>query len=174
MAKTTKGNLIVSFDPVHEEAAKAEILGILKESKNTGKLVGVSEGLAEVSVTNPRKAIKGLLVLAKKNINKFRYTFNWWPVDKWCKSDISDMQKVIKVLQKKIKDNEAWKLDLIKRKLIKNYGSELIVRLTDVVDKKNVNLNKPQKILRVEIDGERAAISLLAPEDLLNVPGLKK
>lgn len=168
------GNLLVSFDPVHEEAAKAEILGLLKEAKQEGKVIRLSEGLAEVSVKDPRKAIKALTEIAKKNIDKFKYTFNWWPVDEWCKAEIKDMQQVIKKLQEGIKKEEKWKMDLIKRKPVKDYGKDLIIKLTDVVDKPKVDLTNPQKIIKVEIDGDRAAISLLVPEEILSIPKLKK
>lgn len=168
-----EGNLLVSFDPVHEESAKAEILGLLKEAKQTAKVISISEGLAELSVKDPRKSVASLLEIAKKNIGKFKYTFNWWPVDKWCKADLAEMQKVIKKVQENIKKDEKWKMDLIKRKTVKDYGKDLIIRLTDVVDKPKVDLNNPQKIIKVEIDGERAGISLLTPEEILSVPKLK-
>lgn len=169
-----QGNLLVSFDPVHEESAKAEILGLLKEAKQEGKIISASQGLAEVSVKDARKAIKSLLEIAKKNIDKFKYTFNWWPVDKWCKAEIKEMQNVIKKIQEGIKKDEKWKMDLVKRKTVKEYGKDLIIKLTDVIDKPKVDLNSPQKIVKVEIDGERAAISLLTPDEILSVPKLKK
>jgi len=171
--KVSKGNLLVSFDPVHEESAKTEILGLLKEVGENGKIVSFSDGLAEISVRNPRKAITSLLEIAKTNIDQFRYTFNWWPVDVWCKSELLEMQKEIKKIQKGIKPEEKWKMDLIKRKLIRNYQGSLIVKLTDVVDKQKIDLNSPDKIIRVELDGERAGISLLTPNELLNVPRLR-
>ncbi|MEM2089670.1 MAG: THUMP domain-containing protein [Candidatus Pacearchaeota archaeon] len=169
----TQGNLLVSFDPVHEESAKAEILGLLKEAKQEAKILSASQGLAEVSVKDARKAIKSLLEIAKKNIDKFKYTFNWWPVDKWCKAEIKEMQNVIKKLQEGIKKDEKWKMDLVKRKTVKDYGKDLIIKLTDVIDKPKVDLNSPQKIVKVEVDGERAAISLLTPDEILSVPKLK-
>ncbi|MEM1536002.1 MAG: THUMP domain-containing protein [Candidatus Pacearchaeota archaeon] len=170
----TQGNLLVSFDPVHEESAKAEILGLLKEAKQEAKIISASQGLAEVSVKDARKAIKSLLEIAKKNIDKFKYTFNWWPVDKWCKAEIKEMQNVIKKLQEGIKKDEKWKMDLVKRKTVKDYGKDLIIKLTDVIDKPKVDLNSPQKIVKVEIDGERAAISLLTPDEILSVPKFKR
>ncbi|MEM2017748.1 MAG: THUMP domain-containing protein [Candidatus Pacearchaeota archaeon] len=170
----TQGNLLVSFDPVHEESAKAEILGLLKEAKQEAKIISASQGLAEVSVKDARKAIKSLLEIAKKNIDKFKYTFNWWPVDKWCKAEIKEMQNVIKKVQEGIKKDEKWKMDLVKRKTVKDYGKDLIIKLTDVIDKPKVDLNSPQKIVKVEIDGERAAISLLTPDEILSVPKFKR
>ncbi|MCS7134667.1 MAG: THUMP domain-containing protein [Candidatus Pacearchaeota archaeon] len=169
-----EGNLLVSFDPVHEESSKAEILGLLKEAKQEGKIINMSEGLAEVYVKDARKAIKSLIEIAKKNIEKFKYTFNWWPVDKWCKAEIKDMQAVIKKLQEGIKKEERWKMDLIKRRAVKEYGKDLIIKLTDVVDKPKVDLTNPEKIIKVEIDKDRAGISLLTPEEILSVQKFKK
>jgi len=167
------GNLLVSFDPVHEESAKAEILGLLKEAKHKAKLLKATAGLAEVSVADAKKAVKAVLEIAKKDIEKAKYTFNWWPVDKWCKADVAEMQKVIKKLQESIKTEESWKMDLIKRNVTKDLGKDLIIKLTDVIEKHHVDLNNPQKIVKVEIDGNRAAISLITPDEMLNVPKLK-
>ena len=56
--------------------------------------------------------------------------------------------------------------------MLKLGGVKLIVKLTDVVDRKNVDLNKPKKIIKVEIIGKNAGISLLEPDELLIVPKL--
>jgi tRNA(Ser,Leu) C12 N-acetylase TAN1 len=129
--------------------------------------------LAEISVPDARKAIKVLKEIAKKDGSKFKYTFNWWPVDKWCKANVAEMQKIIKKLQEDIKDNEKWKMDLVKRKVEKDLGKDLIIKLTDVVNKKCIDLNNPQKIIKVEIEGTRAAISLYSPEEYLSISFLK-
>ena len=84
-------NLLVTFDPVHEKSAKSEIEVIIKEAKEKATISGMEDGLAEIKTGDARKLVKKVLEIAKKDIKKFNYTFNWWPVDKWCKSEIKDM-----------------------------------------------------------------------------------
>jgi tRNA(Ser,Leu) C12 N-acetylase TAN1 len=47
------------------------------------------------------------------------------------------------------------------------------MKLTDVVDRPNVDLNNPDKIIRVDIIGKDAAISLLKKQELLNTSSFK-
>lgn len=166
-------NLLVTFDPVHTESAKSEIDNLLKEIKEKAKVVKAEEGLAEISAGDAKALIKKIVALAKKNIDKFNYTFNWWPIDKWCKVEVKEMQKVIGDLQKNIKATEKWKLELAKRKTEKDYGKDIIIKLTEVVDKPKVDLNNPDKVIKVEIIGDKAAVSVFAKDESLNVAKLK-
>lgn len=168
-----EANLLVTFEPTHETSAKAEIENLLKEVKESGKVVKVNSGIAHVIVKDAKKVVDSLLKIAKKDVSKFNYTFNWWPVDKWCKSEISDMQKAIAEVQKDIKKEDKWKLELAKRENTKDYGKNIILKLTEVVDKPKVDLDSPDKIIRVEIIGDRAAVSLISKNETLNVQKLK-
>ncbi len=156
-----EANLLVTFDPVHQESAKAEIETLIKETGESAKILKIEEGLAEIKVKDARKTIK------KIDTSKFEYTFYWWPADKWSKSDIKSMQKVIVGLEKGIKKEEKWKMDFAKRKVTQEYPKDIIIKLTDVIDKPNVDLKNPDKIIKIEIMGNRAAISLLTKDELL-------
>ena len=50
---------------------------------------------------------------------------------------------------------------------------ELIVKLTDPIDRPNVDLKNADKIMQVEIIGKKAGISLLKKDELLEVAKLK-
>ncbi len=155
-------NLLVTFDPVHQESAKAEIEAALKELGKKAKILSIAEGMAQVSVDNPREVVKSL----KKVKTKFSYTFYWWPVDEWCKSSVDKMKDCVKKVQTGIKKEESWKMDLAKRKITQEYPKDLIIKLTDAVDKPKVDLSNPDKIIKVEIVSDKAAISLLTPNEI--------
>jgi len=165
-------NLLVTFDPTHSEGAKKEIETLLTEIGEKAKIGACEEGLAKVNVKDPKKAVKKLIGICKKDSSKFKHTFNWIPADKWCKSTVGDMQKTIKAIIKDIKTNDKWKMDLGKRKA-KDYEKDLIIKLTEVVDRLKVDLKNPDKIVKVEIIADKAAISLLTPDELLNVVKIK-
>lgn len=168
-----EANLLVTFEPVHLESAKKEIENILKETKEKAKLLKAEEGLAEISASDAQKLVKAVVGIAKKDEKKFCYTFNWWPVDKWCKAEVKDMQKVISELEKGIKSTDKWKLDITKRKTDKEYGRDFIIKLTEVIDKPKVDLSNPDKIIKIEIIGNKAAISLISKDNHLNIARLK-
>lgn len=160
-----KANLLVTFDPTHSESAKKEIEGLLKEVGAKAEILSCAEGLAEVSVGDARKAI---LALSKLGKDKFEHTFHWTPIDHWCKATMPEMQEVIKGLVKDIGMDEKWKMDLGRRKT-KEHERDLVIKLTEVVDRPKVDLSNPDKIIKVEIIGDKAGMALLKKGELLNV-----
>lgn len=163
--------LIVTYDPNHVESSKEEVEKVFKEIKAKPKfLKSEFDGVFAIDVPKPKEIAKKLKALCKKNKKLFARTFHYVPIEKWVKSDIKTMQNAIKPLAKKIKEDEKWKMDLAKRQYNKHDFNELIVKLTDVIDRKNVDLEKPKKIVKVEIVGKDAGISLLEPDELLIVP----
>jgi len=164
-------NLLVSHDPGHTATAKASVENALKEVKESPKfLKSNAEGLFFLRVKNPRTAIKSLSKLLGKKPELFSYTHHWMPVDVWCSSGIPAMKEAVKKLQAGIKKEEKWKMELNKRNYDKGNTVELILRLTEGVDRPNVDLEKPKKILKVEISGSKAGISLITPEEMLAIP----
>ena len=169
-----KANLLVTHEPSHLGSAEKEVLNLLKEVKYPGKIVKSNiSGLMSVRVKNAKNAVKKLLLIAKKKPNKFMQTYKWIPVDKWSKTNIKAMQRTVKNLARNIKKNEKWKMDLGKRKT-NLHERDLIVKLTDLIDRPNIDLNNPEKIVKVEIIGSNAALSLLKKDEYLNVTRFKK
>ncbi len=167
-------NLLVTYDPSHAGRAKAELQAVLKEIGKKAKLAKPKiEGVMEATVAKPKEAVVKLGQLCKKKPNLFEVTFHYTPIDKWAKSDIKAMQKTLKGLAKGISQKDKWKMELNKRSYDKYDSVQLIRQLTEVIDRPNVDLEAPQKILRVEILGNRAGISLLKSEEALDVPKLK-
>lgn len=162
-----EANLLVTFDPTHIDSVKKEIDERMKDIKEKAKIIKIDEGLAQISVKDARKVIKSLAKLAKKEEN-FQYSKKWAPVDKWCSAKVPDMQKCIKAVIKDLKAKEKWKMDLVAHKADINQR-ELIIKLTDVIDNQNVDLEKPDKTIRVAIVEKKAGISLLGKDDMLNV-----
>ena len=79
------------------------------------------------------------------------------------------MQKEIKKLQKGIKKTEKWKMDMHKRHFEQMNSIELIMKLTEVVDKPKVDLNNPQKIIEVQIIGKKTGLALLNRDEILSL-----
>lgn len=159
-------NLIITFDPTKEESAKKEIEERLREIKEKFKILKIKDGLAEISVKNAKKSVSELKKISKKK-EKFSNTAHWIPIEKWCDSKIPAMQKLAKELQKGIAEKDRWKLEIgLHRSNL--HERDLIIKLTDMIDKPKVDLEKPQKILRAEIIGKKCGMSLLNPDEFLN------
>ena len=166
-----EANLVVTYDPAHAGKAKEEVDTMLESLKAKATFLESDvEGLFLLNAQSPREITKKLNT--KSNASKFNYTFHWVPIDKWCSSKLEDMSKAMKEIDAKIKPEESWKMDLTKRKF-EGETPKLIMKLTENINKPKVDLKNPQKIVKVEIIGKKAGISLLDKSELLDVPKLK-
>ncbi len=165
-----QANLIVTFDPNHRGTAELELREVLKQAGEKPQIGQTEiEGLFKVAVSNARQAVAKIRSLCRSNPNLFSVTHHFTPIDHWCPSDVPAMQKLIKQASAGIGQDEKWKMGLNKRHWDKLEGVQLIIKLTDVVDRKTVDLDNPDKIVQVEIIGKEAGIALLTPKDLLDV-----
>ena len=164
-----EANLLVTHEPSHAGSAKEEIEKVLKAVKQKANfLKSESEGIFKLRVGNAKKIVKSLSKLKNKK-GMFEHTFHWIPIDKWVSTDVKAMQKEIKKLQNGIKKNEKWKMDLHKRHFDKMNSTELIIKLTEVVDKLKVDLDNPQKIIEVQIMGKKTGLALLNKDEILSI-----
>jgi len=166
--------LLVSYDPNHIGSAEkelAEVLTRIGEKANINK--SEVEGLFKVAVSDGRKVAQRLRDLCTADPNLFQVTHHYVPVDHWCKSDITPMKTLIKGLAKDIGDSEKWRLSVKKRHWKKMDEMKLIETLADSIENEHVDLSKPDKIVRVDIIGKEAGISLLDPGDVFDAPETK-
>ncbi|MFA5014659.1 MAG: hypothetical protein WC549_03855 [Actinomycetota bacterium] len=162
--------LLITYDPAHTESSMERIKHLFKETKAKPKfLKSKYHGIFLLDVSKPKELVKKLRAISKKNRELFGKTYRYVPIDKWVKSTVPDMQKAVKSLVPKIKKDEKWMMDIEKRYYDKLDFKELIVKLTDVVDREKIDLKKPKKIIKVEIVGKDAGISLLEPDEMLLV-----
>lgn len=122
---------------------------------------------------DPRAITKELIKSGKANPSQFVYTYRWVPIDVWVKSDVNAIVKVMKDFDKKMDPAKSWKLDLVKRHFEKASVTDLILKLTEHIDKPKVDLQDPQVVIRVEILGAKTGCSLLAADELLDATALK-
>jgi len=163
--------LIVTYDPAHLKSCQDSLNKVMDSVCTKSKLLKSKySGIFLIDIPKAKKVVKKLITLSKKNPEIFGKTHRYIPVDKWVSSKIPDMQKAVKAFVPKIGENEKWKMDLEKRHYHKLEYDELIVKLTDVVDRRKIDLDKPKKIIKVEIIGTNAGVSLLEPGEFLAVP----
>ena len=169
-----EANLLVTFDPNKTVSAKQEVENLLKEINENFDIEETNvNGVFKIKVNNSRGAVRKLIELCRNNPDKFSRTFRWIPIDKWCKSDINEMRNVIKNVCNEISNEDKWKMDLEKRQH-EAHERDLIIKLTEIVDKPNVDLKNPDKIIKVDIIGNEAGISILRRDEVLNVVDFKK
>lgn len=165
-----QANMIVTFDPNHRGTAELELREVLKQAGEKPQIGQTEvEGLFKAAVSNARAAAAKIRNLCQSNPNLFSVTHHYTPIDSWCQSEVSAMQKLIRSASAGIGQNEKWKMGLNKRHWDKLEGVQLIIKLTEVVDRKNVDLDSPDKIVQVEIIGKEAGVALLTPKDIADI-----
>jgi len=174
-AVSGKFNMLVSFNPSHAGMAETELNAVLSKIGEKPKILATSaEGLFKVAVSDARKVVGRLRNLCQADPNLFAATQHYTPIDSWCKSELTHMQKSVKSAASGISQSERWKMHLAKRHWKKLEGTDLIIKLTKVIDREHVDLKNPQKIVQVEIIERDAGISLLEPDDILDVEAVKE
>ncbi len=163
-------NLLVSCSWGAYRKAKKEILQVLELLGDTQPfvkptlahgIIGVKTGL------NPKQVVRELQGLFNDGRFVFEYTLKWVPVELWTFSDIESMKEAVARLKDKIQPAERWRITLEKRRYTLYHKIDIIRELAELIDEK-VDLEKPDKILRVDIIGKYAGISVLSPRDVFS------
>ncbi len=171
---SSAANLMVTYDPNHRALAEAEVTDAFKRIDDELKfLTSEIEGVFKIATSKPRESVKKLAKLCMKEPDLFKATYQYVPIDTWCASGVKEMQEIIKQLEEGIKTSEKWKMTLNKRSY-EMPAMDLIIKLTDVVNRPKVDLKNPEKIIRVEIFGDKAGIALLKADEAFSVPKLKE
>ncbi len=151
--------------------AKKEIIQILEKVGDESPLVRrtIARGIIGVKTRlDSREVISGLRRLFNQEPSVFRYTLKWVPIDVWTCSDMDSMKEGVRRLGNKIHAGERWRMIVEKRRYTLHHKIEVIRELADLIDEK-VDLENPEKILRVDIIGGSAGITILTPKDIFSV-----
>ena len=164
-------NLLVSFSSVNFWKAREEIEGILERLGDDRPLIEmtIARGILGVKTSLvPRQVVRRLRELFEEDPLTFQYTVKWVPIDAWASSDMDSMKRVVMELKGGIGKGEKWRMTVEKRRYTKLHSIEIIRELAELIDEK-VDLENPDKILRIDIIGRYAGISILKPNNVFSV-----
>jgi len=164
-------NFLISFPWGLYRRAKEEIMHILKMLGDEEPLVKptIAEGIIGVKTRlDPREAVQGLRMLFDRDPLTFQHTLKWVPVDLWTRSDMESMKEAVIKLRNKIQAGERWRMTVEKRRYTQYHKIEIIRELANLIDEK-VDLENPDKILRIDIIGKYAGMSVLTPQDVFSI-----
>lgn len=171
-----KPNLLVSFNPLHPERARTEILRLLREAGEPQARLLDSDvaGLAQVHVAgDPKAVIHSLHQVAKEMPEAFGETFRWIPVERYLRASKFQIKRAAKAMDKRISDSDEWAIRVAKRHS-SLHSDQVTTIAAGLIHHPHVNLTNPQKEVRFEIVGRHMGVSLLAPDETLNVNDLRR
>ncbi len=163
-------NLLVSCSWSAYGKAKKEILQVLDLLGDKQSFVKptLAQGIIGVRTSlNPKQVVRELQRLFNDGGFVFEYTLKWVPVDLWTFSDIKSMKEAVARLRDKIQPGERWRITLEKRRYTLCHKIDIIRELAELIDER-VDLERPHKILRVDIIGKYAGVSVLSPQDVFS------
>jgi len=164
-------NLLVSYSWGVYGRAKKEVVQVLEMLGDEGPLVKrtIAEGIIGVKTRlDSREVVRGLQRLFNEDPFALQYTLKWVPVDLWTLSDMDSMKEAVRKLRNGIHEGERWRMTVEKRRYTQHHKIEIIRELAELIEE-TVDLENPEKILRVDIIGRYAGISVLTPQEVFSV-----
>jgi len=163
-------NLLVSYGWRAFNKARDEIARILKDFRDDNPIIKrtIARGICGVKTKlNSREVVRKVRKLFEKDPLQINFAVKWVPVDNWCRSDLNEMKKIIERIKVNIKRGEKWGMEVEKRRYTKYHTAEVIEELAKEI-KEKVDLEHPDKIVRIDILGGNTGISILKPEEIFS------
>jgi len=162
-------NLLVSTSRGNERNACSEVWYLLGELGDKNARVDVTPAIGLVvakTILDPVDVIHKLRVVFKERPWEFRYTLKVTPVQRVVRTDIEEIKRVSADIAREIGVDETFRVSVEKRHTNVS-GREIVEAVASRIDRK-VNLERPDRIVLVEVLGGFSGISVLRPDDILS------
>lgn len=163
-------NLLATTSRGNEDEACSELwylLGEIGDSAPTVDKTGVSGLIAAKTAFNPFEVIEKFRQILRERPYEFRYTLRIIPIERVTRTDLREIQRVATELSAKIGHSETFRITVEKR-FTETSTKDIIEAAAANIERK-VDLNKPDKILLIEVIGGLTGISVIKPDDILSI-----
>ncbi|MFX1391439.1 MAG: THUMP domain-containing protein [Promethearchaeota archaeon] len=165
-------NLLISTSRYNEPNAKAELWFTLLMCGDSYPVIselqfpGLVTGLTNL---NPKIVIAKIIEIVSKDPDFFQYILKIIPIDFICETKINTIKEIIqKNHYKFIGVNDSFKISLKRRHHTKIERNSFIKKIAEDIDNK-VNLDNPDKIIRIEIFGNITGVSFLKRNEIFKI-----
>jgi len=162
-------NLLITTTRGNEADACSEIWYLLGETGDSAAKVdktGVSGLIAAKTCFPPLETIRKLREIMKERPYEFRYSLRIIPIQKVVRTDLGEIERVVTQLSKEIKENETFRITIEKR--FTHISSRDIIEVAAANIERKVDLNKPDKIVLIEVVGGLTGISVVKPSNIIS------
>ena len=163
-------NLIISTSRGNEENACSEawfLLGELGDRESIVERTEISGLIVARTRIDPFEAVNGLRRILRERPGEFRYILKVIPVEDVVRTDPEEIGRAVSRLAYKIGEDETFRVTVEKRHSSLPTG-RIIEAAAKVIDRK-VNLERPDRIVLIEVLGGLTGISIIRPDDILSV-----
>jgi tRNA acetyltransferase TAN1 len=163
-------NLIATTYRGLEHKATLELFALLTQLGDEAPDV-MKTGILGLLVTKtnlqPIKVIEDLGKIVVEDPLRIRYLLRLIPVDTVVDTNIEKIVGAVSSLASRIKENDTFRITIEKRRT--SLSSLEVIRAVANVINRSVNLKNPDWIVLVEIIGKDAGVSVIKPDQMLNV-----
>jgi tRNA acetyltransferase TAN1 len=163
-------NLLATTARGNEEDTCSEIWYLLGEIGDSAVKVdktGITGLIVAKTALNPFEVIEKLRTILKERPYEFRYTLRVIPIEKVVRTDLDEIQRATTELGSKIKENETFRITVEKRFTTTSTNDIIAAAAANI--ERRVDLNRPDKIVQIEVVGGLTGVSVIKPEDILSI-----
>lgn len=163
-------NILATTSRGTEWQACSELHSLLEEIGDATSEVdrtGVSGLIAAKTTLDPFQVVGKFRSILAERPYMFRYTLRVIPVEKVVKTDLVEIELAATELGARINEKETFRITVEKR--FSATPSQSIIEAAASNIKRKVDLEKPDRILLIEVIGGLTGVSIIKPDNILSV-----
>lgn len=168
-------NLIITCSRHMEHDTKEELEKILEEMGDSEPVITITKMsgiLTANTALEPTEVIKKVKDMLLDEPWSIRYCMRIIPIQKVTNTDIDEIEKEITELKNLILEDESYRISIEKRNSDLS-GQEIISRIAKNI-KNKVSLEYPDKVVLIEILGNKTGLGIVKKSDILSVEKTKR
>lgn len=168
-------NLIVTCARHLEQETLEEIKGILDEMGDSQPTITITKmsGILMANTTlEPTETIRKIKEMLLDEPWSVRYCLRIIPVQIMTETNLDEIEKAVESLKELILEGESYRISVEKRNSDIS-GQEIISRVAKKI-KNRVSLEFPDKIILIEILGNKTGLGIVKKSDILSVEKTKR
>jgi tRNA acetyltransferase TAN1 len=168
-------NLIITCARHLEPETEEELIDILDEFGDSDvkvTITNMSGILTAETKLDPVEVVRKIKEMLLDEPWSVRYCLRIIPIQKVVESKIEEIEKSVTELSSQILDDESYRISIEKRNSDLS-SQEIITKIADKI-KNKVSLEFPDKVLLIEILGNKTGISILKKSDILSTEKTKR
>jgi len=168
-------NLIITCARHLEPETEEELIDILDEFGDSDvkvTITNMSGILTAETKLDPVEVVRKIKEMLLDEPWSVRYCLRIIPIQKVIESKIEEIEKSVAELSSQILDDESYRISIEKRNSDLS-SQEIITKIADKI-KNKVSLEFPDKVLLIEILGNKTGIAILKKSDILSTEKTKR
>jgi tRNA acetyltransferase TAN1 len=158
-----------------EPETEEELCGILEEFGDSDVKVTITEMsgiLTAETKLDPIEVVRKIKEMVLDEPWSVRYCLRIIPIQKVIETKIEEIEKTVSEMSEEIIEGETYRISIEKRN--SNLSSQEIIKKVATKIKNKVSLEFPDKVVLIEILGNKTGVSILKKSDVLSIEKTKR